>query len=54
MQSALYGLAAIGDKKSMRIIKEYTTNENKVIAKQAQFILQYIEWQRAEKCNELK
>ncbi len=54
MQTALYGLAAIGDKKSMRIIKEYTTNENQFIAKRAQNILNNIERKRKEKCNESK
>jgi len=54
MQTALYGLAAIGDKKSMHIIKEYTTNENQFIAKKAQNILNNIERKRKEKCNDLK
>ena len=51
MQTALYGLAAIGDKKSMRLIKEHTKNENQFIAKRAQFIIKYIEMKRREKCD---
>ncbi|MDD4582137.1 MAG: HEAT repeat domain-containing protein [Bacteroidales bacterium] len=51
MHIALNGLAAIGDKKSMRLIKEHTKNKNQFIAKRAQNILNYIEMKRREKCD---
>jgi hypothetical protein len=52
VMSALYGLARIGDEKSMDVIREYSLNKEKIACKTAQFILDYIEMKRRKKCKE--
>lgn len=51
IQTALYGLASIGDEDAFNVIKEQTHNKNLVVANAARFILNFIEKERKAKCK---
>jgi len=49
INTALYGLAAIGTEEAFQLIREQTQNKNEMIAKTAKWILQYIDIERRKK-----